>query len=128
MKASVGRSRLPFAIFYCKNRYTVTPTSKTPDKVNILIELLRKTLIFYIDILVFHSLSSLSHSWKLGLPRCLPDVSQMSPRCLPDVSEMSLKCLPDVSQISLRCLPYVSQMSPRFLLPDFSFMMILQVG
>ena len=37
---------LPWSIFYCNLQYLVTPTFKTPGKVNNIGELLQKTLIF----------------------------------------------------------------------------------
>ena len=56
MKGSWTRLRLPLATFYCENWYAVTPTSKTPGKVYILMQLLRNTLIFtmkYCSFIVF---------------------------------------------------------------------------
>ena len=111
MKSARGHSRLPFATFYCKNRYAVTPTFKTPGKVQMLMQLSRTTLVFtmkYCSFMVFLLLATPGSQVS-------PNVSQMSPRCLRDVSQMSPRCLPDISQMSPRCLPDVSRMSPRYL-------------
>ena len=119
MKSTPTRARLPRTILYCTWWHL---HSTTHNKISSLKHVRRKTC-FYNQILLSHGLSSLSHSWKLGLPKCLPDVSQMSLECLPDVCQMSLRCLPDVSQISPRCLPDVSQMSSQMsprCLPDSS--------
>ena len=74
---------LPPTIFYCNLQYLVIPTFKTPGKVKQIGELLQQTLILYNEILISHDFSSLSHSCQLGLPKCLPYVSQMLLRCLP---------------------------------------------
>ena len=74
---------LPGSIFYRKNRYTVTPTFKTPGKVKQQIDLCEKGLFFGNEILLFCVLSSLSHSCQIGLPKSLPDASQMPPKCSP---------------------------------------------
>ncbi|RLV62262.1 hypothetical protein DV515_00019496 [Chloebia gouldiae] len=49
----------------------------------------------------------------LGVPRCIPDVSQVYPRCIPGVSQVYLRCIPGVSQVYPRCISGVSQVYPR---------------
>ena len=63
----------PFATFYCKNRYAVTPTSEALGKVNILKELVR---------------TKFTSPMKYCSSMVFPNVFQMSPRCLPDSSSL----------------------------------------
>ena len=71
---------------------------------------------FFNAILLSYQFPLVRPSCELGLPKCLPNASQMSPKCLPNVSQMPPRCFPDASKMPLRWLSDVSQ------IPDASQM------
>ena len=127
--------------------------SKTPRKIDDSGKFCQNTLFFFNEILLSYQFPLVRPSCELGLPKCLPNASQMSPKCFPDASKMRLRWVSDASQIPdaskkpTKCFPNVSQMGPKypkwwydvmmiydmmFPLPRFLFIdlssMILQVG
>ena len=75
---------------------------------------------FFNDILLSYQFPLVRPSCELGLPKCLPNASQMSPKCFPDASKMPLRWLSDAFQI-----PDASQMPPKSCYIAFSSMILL---
>ena len=75
---------------------------------------------FFNDILLSYQFPLVRPSCELGLPKCLPNASQMSPKCFPDASKMPLRWLSDAFQI-----PDASQMPPKSCSIAFSSMILL---
>ena len=91
----------------------------------------KKPRFFFNAILLSYQFPLVRPSCELGLPKCLPNASQMSPKCLPNVSQMPPRCFPDASKMPLRWLsdafqiPDASQMPPKSCYIAFSSMILL---